>query len=340
MMPLDNLESQKAMMGVGIVGVGKYLPETLITNEELQSSTGMLANDIVAKTGIETRRRAGENEVFSDMALKAAEQALESAGIQAEDIGLIITCSFTGDYVYPASSCRIQERLKAVNAGAFDIMANCTGFQVGLGVASDRMKVDRTIDYVLLIGGALQSRFINYSDANSAIYFGDGVGAAVLGRVPEGYGIISHDVRADGRAFDAVRLRGGGSSHPISADNVNEGLQYYEIVGLEVWKQVVSNLPKSLDRAMRKISKTVENVDFFVFHQANLRLIEFLMGKMRRQMTDTYTNVERYGNTADASQAIALCDAVNAGKLKRGDLVAVSGVGAGFVFGTTIIRWY
>ena len=137
-----------------------------------------------------------------------------------------------------------------------------------------------------------------------------------------------------------MRLRGGGSSFPMRADNVGEGLQYYDIVGLEVWKQVVQNLPKSLKRAMENINKTVDDIDFFIFHQANLRLIEFLMGKMKRPMSDTFVNVERYGNTADASQAITLCDAVKENCLKRGDIVAVSGVGAGFIFGTTIIKWY
>ena len=163
---------------------------------------------------------------------------------------------------------------------------------------------------------------------------------AVLKHVPTGYGILAHDISANGRAFNSVRLRGGGSSHPMRPENINDGLQYYEIDGLEVWKQVIQNQPKSMRRALQKIDKTVEDVDFFVFHQANLRLIEYLMGKMRQPMDKTYTNVEEYGNTADASQAIVLCDAVTRNLIKRDDLVVVSGVGAGFIFGTTVIRWY
>lgn len=325
--------------GVGVVGVGKYLPDGVLSNADLEKSSGMSAADIEAKTGIRTRRIVGDDETASEMSAAAARDALAMAGISPEDLGLIITCTFTGDYVYPAVSCRIQDILGAYNAGAFDIMANCTGFQVGLGVAADRMLADPTIDYVLVMGTALQSRFIDRTDAASAMYFGDGAGAAVLGRVDAGYGIIANDVTANGRVFDAVRLRGGGSSFPMRADNVDQGLQYYEIQGLEVWKQVVQNQPVSMRRALAKVDMTVEDVDFFVFHQANLRLIEFLMGKLRLPMEKTVINVDEYGNTADASQAIALCDAVSQGRLKRDDIVIVSGVGAGFIFGTTVMRW-
>lgn len=325
--------------GVGVVGVGKYLPEGRLTNADLEKLSGMPAADIEAKTGILERRLAAPGETASGMSAAAARDALAMAGITAEQLGLIVTCSFTGDYVYPAVSCKIQDLLGARNAGAFDLMANCTGFQVGLGVVSDRMIVDPTIEYALVIGAALQSPYIDRTDASSAMYFGDGAGAAVLGRVDAGYGIIANDVTANGRVFDAVRLRGGGSSFPMRADNVDKGLQYYEVQGLEVWKQVVQNQPVSMRRALAKVGKTVEDVDFFIFHQANLRLIEFLMGKMRLTMDKTVINVDQYGNTADASQAIALCDAVTQGRLKRDDLVVLSGVGAGFVFGTTVMRW-
>tara|TARA_R110000782_G_scaffold81423_8_gene160833 strand:+ start:3420 stop:4424 length:1005 start_codon:yes stop_codon:yes gene_type:complete len=325
--------------GVGVVGVGKYLPDRVLSNADLERSTGMSAAEIEEKTGIRERRQARDDETASEMSAAAARDALAMAGIAPEELGLIITCTFTGDYVYPAVSCRIQDIIGARNAGAFDIMANCTGFQVGLGVASDRLLADPSVGPALVVGTALQSRFINYADAASAIYFGDGVGAAVLDRVDPGYGIIANDVSANGRAFDAVRLRGGGSSHPMRPDNVDQGLQYYEIQGLEVWKQVVQNQPASIRRALAKLDKTVEDVDFFVFHQANLRLIEFLMGKIRQPMEKTVINVDRYGNTADASQAIALCDAVTQGRLKKDDLVVLSGVGAGFIFGTTVMRW-
>jgi 3-oxoacyl-[acyl-carrier-protein] synthase III len=326
--------------GVGVAGVGKYLPEDIITNEQIEEWTKFDAKLIEEKTGIITRRRVKDHETASEISAIAARQALEMAGVNPEQIGLIVTCTFTGDYVYPAVSCKIQDLLGAKNAGTFDLMANCTGFQVGLGVVSDQMLVDPTIEYALVIGTALQSRFIDWSDPNSAIFFGDGAGVAVLKQVPAGYGVISNQVSTNGKVFDSVRLRGGGSSFPLRKENIDQGLQYYELDGMEVWKQVIQFQPKAIRKSLEKIDKTVSDVDFFIFHQANLRLIEYLMAKMKLPMDMTYTNVEKYGNTADASQAITLCDAVNNGCLKTGDLVVVSGVGAGFIFGSTVIRWY
>jgi 3-oxoacyl-[acyl-carrier-protein] synthase-3 len=326
--------------GVGISGVGKYVPDGIISNDFLEKASGMKASEIEAKTGIHERRKAGDNQTASEMSAIAANRALEMAGISASELSLIVTCTFTGDYVYPAISCKIADMIGAKSAGAFDLLANCTGFQVGLGVLSDRMLVDSTCEYALLLGTALQSRFINYSDASSSIFFGDGVGAAVLRRVPEGYGILSNSISTNGKVFESVRMRGGGSSFPLRVDNISDGLQYYELDGMEVWKQVIQFQPKEILKSLAKINKKIEDVDFFIFHQANMRLIEYLMGKMKVPMSKTFVNIRDYGNTADASQAIALCDAVTNGLLKRGDLVVVSGVGAGFIFGSTVLRWY
>jgi 3-oxoacyl-[acyl-carrier-protein] synthase-3 len=326
--------------GVSVIGVGKYVPAKMINNKMLEEWTGVPAQKIIENIGVETRFVVEDHETASGMSVIAAQQAIEMAGIDPSQIGLIIGCSFTGDYVYPAMACKIQDLLKAKNAGAFDLMANCTGFQVGLSVASDRMACDSKVEYALVIGTALQSRFINWSDPNSAIYFGDGAGAAILGRVPSGYGFLSTEILTNGKVFDAVRMRGGGSSYPLRAENINDGLQYYELNGLEVWKQVVQYQPLVIERSLEKIGKKVQDVDFFIFHQANLRLIEYLMAKMKQPLSKTYTNVATIGNTADASIAIALCDAVKGGHIKRDELVVLSGVGAGFTFGSTVMRWY
>lgn len=326
--------------GVGVLGVGRYVPGKLITNQMLEQWTGVSASKIVERIGVETRFVVEDHETASGMSATVAIQALKMAGINPTQVGLIIVCSFTGDYVYPAMACKVQELIKATNAGAFDLMANCTGFQVGLTVASDRMKCDPTIKYSLVIGTALQSRYINWSDPNSALYFGDGAGAVVLGSVPVGYGILTSEIFSNGKVFEAVRMRGGGSSYPMRADNVNKGLQYYELNGLEVWKQVVQYQPLAIDRSLAKAGMKIADVDFFIFHQANLRLIEYLMGKMKHPMNKTFTNVATIGNTADASMAIVLCDALRAGCINRDQLVVISGVGAGFTFGSTVVRWY
>jgi 3-oxoacyl-[acyl-carrier-protein] synthase-3 len=316
------------------------LPSQSVANEVIEKRCGLQLGTIEQKTGIRSRRIALDGDTASGYSVAAAREALQSVGIGADDIGLIVCCTFTGDYVYPALACKVQQLLGARWAGAFDVMANCTGFQVGLTVASDRLKADPSIRYALVIGTALQSRFINWSDPESAMYFGDGAGAALLGHVPEGYGILASEILTNGTVFDAVRLRGGGSSFPLRLDNVGDGLQYYEVNGMEVWKQVVQYQPKVIRRALDKIGKTPDDVDFFIFHQANLNLIQFLMGKMKQPIEKTYTNVAEIGNTADASMAIALCDAMKLKLLRHDDLVVISGVGAGFTFGATTIKWY
>lgn len=328
------------LYGVGIVGVGKYLPTGILSNDEIELRCNLPAGTILEKTGIISRHIAADDETASAMSAAAARQALEMAEVDPREIGLIICCTFSGDYIYPALACKVQELIGAKNAGSFDVMANCTSFQVGLMIASDRMKVDPSIKYALVIGTALQTRYINWSDAESAMYFGDGAGAAVLGSVPAGYGILASEIFTNSTVYEAVRLRGGGSSHPLRPENIHEGLQYYEMNGMEVWKQVMQNQPKAIKRALDKIGKTTDDGDFFIFHQANLNLIQFIMGRMKQPMEKTFTNVAEIGNTADASLAIALYEAVVQQLIKRDQLVVVSGVGAGFTFGATVIRWY
>lgn len=327
-------------LNIGVLGTGKYVPEKSISNDQVETQCGLEPGSIVSKTGVTKRYVVEDHETASSMSADCARQALDSAKVLPDQLGLIICCTFTGDYVYPALACKVQELIGAKNAGSFDLMANCTSFQVGLSVAADRMKCDPTIGYALVIGVALQSRYINWDDPESAIYFSDGAGAAVLGSVPEGYGVLASELFTNSKVFEAVRLRGGGSSHPMRPENVHEGLQYYEMNGMEVWKQVMQYQPKAIKRVLEKIQKTTKDVDFFIFHQANLNLIQFLMKRMKQPLEKTLTNVEEIGNTADASLAIALHDTVVAHRIKRDDIVVISGVGAGFTFGATVMRWY
>ena len=224
--------SNELNYGVAILGTGKYIPSKLLLNKEIESSTGLPQDTIRKKTGIEKRYIANKDDTASSMASISAMRAIKSANIAIEDVGLIICATFTGDYRYPALACKIQKDIGAKNAGAFDVMANCTGFQVGLSIASEKMLFNSDIKYTLVVGVALQSRFIDWTDPNSATYFGDGSGAAILGRVPNGYGILSTDIFSNSNAYEAVRLRGGGSSFPMSSKNYNPKLDYYEINGL------------------------------------------------------------------------------------------------------------
>ena len=326
--------------GIGVLGLGKFIPEILVENAVVEKTAGLALGEVEKKTGVKTRYIAKESDTASEMSAMASKQAMKRAQCGPLDIGVILGCTSSGDYKYPAMACKVHELLGTKNAAAYDLQANCTAFTVGLGTISDKMLCDPTIDYGIVVGTAIQSRYLDWKDPESAIYFGDGSSAAVLGKVPKGYGILANETYTNSRVFDSVRLRGGGSSFPLRPENINDGLQYQEINGMEVWKQVVQNQPKIIKKALEKINKTVEDVDFFIFHQANLNLINFLMKKLKLDMSKTFTNVERLGNTAEASIPLALCEAVEEGKIKRGDLVVLSGVGAGFTFGATVLRWF
>lgn len=325
--------------GVGIIGLGAYVPETVLSSDTVEQQCGLEPGYIKAKTGIEYRRVVSESETCSGLSAIAAKSALVNAKLAAEDLDLIVAATFSADYQMPALAAKVHALLGARRAGAFDVMANCTAFQVGLAVASDRMKADPTLSNTLVLGAAIVSRFLDYKDPASCIYFGDGAGAAVLGRVPDGYGFLSHEIMTVSGAYEAVRLRGGGSTHPFRPDEVPFS-PYIEMSGMDVWKQAAQHQPVAIKRALEKAGMTLADVDFFVFHQANLHLIEYLMGKMKQPMSKTQLNMQTLGNTAEASMAIALAEAVELGKIQHGDNVVISGVGAGFTFGASVFRWY
>ena len=328
------------MTGIGILGMGKAVPTNQLTNDAIETAAGMPLGTIEKKTGVRARYVASATDTASGLSAQASQQALAAAGVAPEQIGLVVAATFTADYVMPALACKIHQLLGTKNAAAFDLMANCTGFQVALNVAADKLACDASLTHALVVGAALQSRFVNWNDPDSALYFGDGFGAAVLGRVPDGFGFLAHDAFSKTSVYESVRIRGGGSSHPIRPENVHDLLNYYEINGMDVWKQVAQHQPTVVKNALAKAGLGVEDVDFFIFHQANLHLITYLMGKMKVPMSRTYTNVAEIGNTAEASMAIALCEAAEKKLIEKGDVVVISGVGAGFTFGASVMRWW
>lgn len=323
-----------------ISGVGHHLPQYAEDNLTLCKNLEVTPEWIVEKTGIEQRYIAGSEESASQYAVLAAQGAIDMAGIDINEVDLIIACTFSGDYIYPPLSAKVQMELKAVNAQIFDLQANCTGFVTGLTVASDRMRVDPSVRNALVIGVEFLSRYIDRTDVNTAIYLSDGAGAAVLSRCDKSsYGIKSSAFHTDSSNYESVRMRGGGSSYPLIGRAFNPEVDYMEMNGIATWKQAITHLPRVIRKACEKSGVVPEQVDFLLFHQANLRMIEYIVRKMGYKLEQTYTNVARVGNTGAASLAIALSEAVRKNLLKDDDTVVLAAVGAGFNFGASVWRW-
>jgi len=326
--------------GVTIVGVGHHLPDHAEDNETLCRGLEVTPEWIVEKTGIQRRYIAGADESASDYAVKAAQRALEMAEIGADEVDLIIGCTFSGDYIFPPLSAKVQMELKAASAQIFDVQANCTGFVTGLTIASDRMKIDPSVRYALVIGVEFLSRYIDRTDVNTAIYLSDGAGAAVLSRTEPELGIKASAFHTDSSNYEAVRMRGGGSRFPLQGRSFDPAIDLMEMNGIATWKQAITHLPKVIRKACEKSGVELLSVDFLLFHQANLRLIEYIVRKMGFELSKTYTNVQLVGNTGSASLAIAMSEAVGKSLLKNGDLVVLAAVGAGFNFGASVWRWH
>jgi 3-oxoacyl-[acyl-carrier-protein] synthase-3 len=327
------------LTGVAISGVGHCLPEDIETNTQLCIGLPVSPDWVVEKTGIKQRRIARKGDTASDYAIRSGKMALSMANIAPEDVDLIIVCTFSGDYIFPPVSAKVQKEIGATNAQIFDLQANCTGFLTGLTVASDRMKADISVRNALIIGVEFLSRYISRVDVNTSIYLSDGAGAAVLSRTDVKYGILSSAFFTDSSNYEAVRLRGGGSSFSFKDRSFLPEVDLIEMNGVATWKQAITHLPKTIKRACEKANIELGSIDFLLFHQANLRLIEYLVRKLGFDMTRTYTNIELIGNTGAASLAIAMSEATQRGHLKNGDLVVLAAVGAGFNFGASVWRW-
>ncbi|WP_164964247.1 3-oxoacyl-ACP synthase III family protein [Rubrivivax sp. JA1026] len=325
--------------GVAIIGVGHHLADHVESNEELCRGLDVSPEWIVEKTGIVRRHLAAPGDTASAFAGQAARRALAMAGIDASEVDIIIACTFSGDYLFPPLSAKLHQDLGAKGAQVYDLQANCSGVVSGLTAASDRMFRDPSVRHALVVGVELCSRYVDRGDVNTAIYLSDGAGAVVLGRCDAAHGILSSAFFTDSSNYESVRLRGGGSSFPSLGRERDPSVDAMEMNGLATWKQAITHLPTVIRNACDKAGTSPRDVDFFVFHQANLRLIEYIVRKMGAGLERTYTNVQEIGNTGSASIAIALSEAVHKGLLKPNDLLVLAGVGAGFNFAASLWRW-
>ncbi|PKM47720.1 MAG: 3-oxoacyl-ACP synthase [Firmicutes bacterium HGW-Firmicutes-8] len=325
-------------LSVGIVGTGVYLPETVLTNAELEKTVDTSDEWIRSRSGICERRIINEGEATSDIACRAARMAVQDAGISLQEVDAIVVATVTPDMLFPSTACLVQNGLGLNRVAAFDVGAGCSGFVYAMGIGSQFIKTGM-YNTVLVIGAESLSRIINWQDRNTCVLFGDGAGAAVLRPVPEGFGILSLDLGADGSGADLLKLPAGGSRMPVTHENCCSTDHYLNMSGREVFKFAVKIIGESALNALEKAGLDKKDVDCFIPHQANIRIIEAAVRRLNLPMDKVFVNVQKYGNTSAASIPVAVHEAVAEGRIKRGDIVVLVGFGAGLTWGASVIKW-
>lgn len=324
-------------ISAGIKGLGKYLPEKVLTNFDLEKMVDTSDEWIQTRTGIKERRLARDNESCSDMAIKAAKAALKDSRTKAEDIELIITATITADMQFPSVSSMVQHSLKAKKAVCFDISAACAGFVYAL-ITAEQFIANGGYKNALVIGAEKLSTIVDWTDRNTCVLFGDGAGAAVLEAVNTPT-IISSYLGCDGAGGRLLMMPGGGSRYPATHETINQRLHFVKMQGNELFKLAVKNMAEAAQKALKKAGLDCKDVDCFIPHQANSRIIMAAAKKLRLDTDKIYMNIDKYGNMSSASTVVALCEAKETGRIKKGDIVLLDVFGAGLVWGACVIKW-
>lgn len=324
---------------VAIAGTGSYVPEKIVTNEDLSKIVDTNDEWIFSRTGIKERRIAAEGEFTSHLATKAAERALEQSGIAAEDVELIIVATITPDTLTPATACYVQHNLGCTQAVAFDISAACSGFLYAMKIAK-RMIESGGFANALIIGAEKLSSFVNWEDRTTCVLFGDGAGAAVLRPSQEGEGsILATDIGTDGAQTHLLNIPGGGTACPITIDNAGDRLATLAMSGKEVFKHAVRRMKNSANEVIARAGLQAEDISLVIPHQANLRIIDAIASRLDVPNDRVFVNLHKYGNTSAAAIAIALDEAHREGKVKRGDKIVMVAFGAGMTWAAAAIEW-
>jgi len=324
-------------VAISITGLGAHVPERVMTNDELSTLMDTSDEWIVERTGIRERRIAAPEEALSDLALPAAHEALDDAGLAGSDVDLVIVATVTPDMAFPATAAILADRLGAHDAAAYDLSAGCTGFMYAVAQAYG-MLAGGLAQRALVVGGDVLSKILDWGDRGTAVLFGDGAGAVVLERVGEG-GFLGFELGADGSGGPQLYLPAGGSRSPASAETVAERLHFVQMNGREVFKFATRVLVSSAEAVLEECGRTVDEVDVYVPHQANVRIIDHARKKLGIPEERTVVDVDRYGNTSSGSIPLALADAKREGRLQEGRLLLMTGMGAGLTWGSGLIEW-
>lgn len=323
--------------GIKILSVGSYVPEKILTNFDLEKMVETSDEWISTRTGIKERRIADKNESTSDLAYKASLKAIENAKISVDDIDLIILATVSPDAPMPATACYLQKKLKAFNAVAFDISAACSGFIYGVSIAKAFIS-SGMYKRVLLVGVETLSRITDWTDRNTCVLFGDGAGAMIFEASQQENNVISTYLGTDGSHTDILNIPAGGSTMPTSVQTVEQRLNFVKMVGKEVFKVAVSKMALAVNKAQELAGLTDKDINLYIPHQANLRIIEAVAKKANVTKEKVYINVHKYGNMSAATTIVALDEAFREGKIKKGDLVELVAFGAGLTWGACILK--
>ncbi|MEC4891362.1 MAG: beta-ketoacyl-ACP synthase III [Nitrospira sp.] len=324
-------------MRARIAGTGSYAPARVMTNADLEGMVATSDEWIRERTGIRERHIAAAGEACSDLAVQAGKRALAAAGIAPTDLDLILVATCTGDYPLPSTACLVQHQLGATKAAACDLGAACCGFVYALSVADAYVRTG--MKHVLVIGAEVMSAITDWTDRNTCVLFGDGAGAAVVSATDGERGILSTHLRSDGALCDLIAVPAGGSRQPPSEKVVAERQQYIKMKGNETFKVAVRSLEEIARETLAANQLTVEALDLYVPHQANMRILSAVSERLGLPQEKIMLNVDRYGNTSAASIPIALDEAVRAGRVKDGSLVMLGAFGAGLTWASALIRW-
>jgi 3-oxoacyl-[acyl-carrier-protein] synthase-3 len=320
-----------------ILGTGAYVPQRVLTNADLERMVETSDTWIVERTGIRERRVVEAGQACSDLAVEAAQRALIAADVAPSEIDLILLATCTGDSPLPATACLIQHRLGATRAAACDISAACCGFIYALAIADAYVK--NGMRHVLVIGSEVMSAITDWTDRNTCVLFGDGAGAVVVGQCPEGSGILSTHLHANGGLSDLIQVPGGGSREPASEKVLQEKRCFIKMKGNETFKIAVKSMEEATKEALDANKLQMDDVDLFIPHQANMRILNAVSQRLGLPREKLMINLDRFGNTSAASIPLALDQAVQEGRIQKGSVVLLAAFGAGLTWASAVVRW-
>jgi 3-oxoacyl-[acyl-carrier-protein] synthase-3 len=336
--PRSSPRSAKPRRTVSIVGTGSYVPDKVLTNDDLSHIVDTSDEWITTRTGIKERRIAAKDQYTSDMATKAAVAALDQAGISPAEVDLILVATATPDMTFPATACLVQTKIGATKAACLDVSAACAGFLFGIVIA-EQFITSHTYETVLVIGAEKLTSITNWTDRNTCVLFGDGAGAAVLRHRGGAHGVISTHMGSDGQFANILFMPGGGCRTPLTAENVDKNLQTIHMSGKDVYKQAVTAMLSACQKVIAQAGLTIDDIACVIPHQANVRIIEAIADRLKIPLSRFFVNLDRYGNTSAAAVAIALDEANRTGRIKKGDYVLLVVFGGGLTWASTIVEW-